>query len=318
MAERSNTDFHRIGGRPALYDHRAVDWSNDDDPFGGTHGDPVSEVGKSAGFSLVAHERGLRQESGAQPLMPIRLGRRGPGLAVGNIGGEGHDDVLVGGTALEAARVLRAGDSARFSAVDDPALANGARIEDGPVLVFDAQGKGVADVLVTRAGASLPAGAPEYQPALFLNDGHGELRPSPPGSLPPLAVCVGAVAAADFEHNGRLGIFLGARALPGRYPLPPRSALLANRGGRFEDVTDALAPGLREVGMVTAALWSDVDGDGWPDLLVTLEWGPVKYFHNNQGRGFEDWTEKAGFAAAGTGWWTSISCRGLQWRRKAG
>ena len=59
--------------------------------------------------------------------------------------------------------------------------------------------------------------------------------------------------------------------------------------------------------MVTAALWSDVDGDGWPDLLVTLEWGHVKYFHNNQGRGFEDWSERAGFAAAGTGWWTSIA-----------
>ena len=76
---------------------------------------------------------------------------------------------------------------------------------------------------------------------------------------------------------------------------------------RLEDVTDTLAPGLREVGMVTSALWSDVDGDGWPDLLLALEWGSVKYFHNNQGKGFEDWTEKAGFAAAGTGWWTSIA-----------
>ena len=59
--------------------------------------------------------------------------------------------------------------------------------------------------------------------------------------------------------------------------------------------------------MVTSAMWSDVDGDGWPDLLLTLEWGHVKYFHNNSGKGFEDWTERAGFAAAGTGWWTSIA-----------
>ena len=118
---------------------------------------------------------------------------------------------------------------------------------------------------------------------------------------------MGAVAAADFDRDGRLGLFIGGRVLPGQYPLPPQSALLANRGGRFEDVTDTLAPGLREVGMVTSALWTDVDGDGWPDLLLTLEWGNVKYFHNNQGRGFEDWTEKAGFAAAGTGWWTSIA-----------
>ena len=59
--------------------------------------------------------------------------------------------------------------------------------------------------------------------------------------------------------------------------------------------------------MVTSALWSDVDGDGWPDLLLTLEWGNVKYFHNNRGAGFEDWTERSGFASAGTGWWTSIA-----------
>ena len=72
-------------------------------------------------------------------------------------------------------------------------------------------------------------------------------------------------------------------------------------------MTDALAPGLREVGMVTSALWTDVDGDGWPDLLLALEWGNVRYFHNNQGKGFEDWTERAGFASAGTGWWTSIA-----------
>ena len=95
--------------------------------------------------------------------------------------------------------------------------------------------------------------------------------------------------------------------LPGQYPLAPSSVLLVNRDGRFEDVTDTLAPGLRQVGMVTSALWTDVDGDGWIDLLLALEWGNVKYFHNNQGQGFVDWTEKAGFAAAGTGWWNSIA-----------
>jgi hypothetical protein len=83
--------------------------------------------------------------------------------------------------------------------------------------------------------------------------------------------------------------------------------LLVNQGGRFEDATQVMAPILASVGMVTAALWSDIDADGWPDLLLTLEWGHVMCFHNGQGRGFEDWTEKAGFAAAGTGWWNGIA-----------
>ena len=180
-------------------------------------------------------------------------------------------------------------------------------VDDGPLLLFDANGDGREDLLVTKGGNALPAGAPEYQPKLFLNDGRGGFRPAPDDALPPLPISAGAVAAADFNRDGRLDLFIGGRVQNGQYPLPPQSALLANRGGKFEDVTDALAPGLREVGMVTSALWSDVDGDGWPDLLLTLEWGNVKYFHNNQGKGFEDWTERAGFAAAGTGWWTSIA-----------
>jgi hypothetical protein len=115
------------------------------------------------------------------------------------------------------------------------------------------------------------------------------------------------VAAADFDHDSRLDLFIGGRVQTGQYPLSPQSALLANRGGKFEDVTETLAPGLREVGMVTGAMWSDADGDGWPDLLLTLEWGHVKYFHNRRGKSLEDWTEKAGFQSAGTGWWTAIA-----------
>ncbi|MES1194772.1 MAG: CRTAC1 family protein, partial [Opitutus sp.] len=174
-------------------------------------------------------------------------------------------------------------------------------------LVFDADGDGHNDLLVTKGGNSQPPGVPDYQPALYLGDGHGGFRAAAADALPSLPNNVGAAVAGDFDHDGRLDVFLGGRVSTGEYPLAPQSALLANRGGKFEDVTDTLAPGLREVGMVTAALWSDVDGDGWLDLLLTVEWGNVSYFHNNQGKGFEDWTERAGFAAAGTGWWTSIA-----------
>jgi hypothetical protein len=265
-----------------------------------------AEAGGATGLALPSREEPV-DEISVQRLLPLRLNRRGPGLAVGNISGNGPDDVVVGGTTLSPARVLLGSSTGLFTGADTPGLLPVGAVDDGPLLLFDANGDGKDDLLVTKGGNTLLAGSPEYQPKLFLNDGLGGFRPAPDDALPSLPISAGAVAAADFDHDGRLDLFIGGRVLPGQYPLAPPSALLANHGGKFVDVTGALAPGLREVGMVTAALWSDVDGDGWLDLLLTLEWGQVKYFHNNGGRGLEDWTERAGFAAAGTGWWTSIA-----------
>src|SRR5690606_7297743 len=121
--------------------------------------------------------------------------------------------------------------SGPFQAVESLLPFGQAGVNDGPILIFDANGDGANDVLLTAGGVARPAGAPDYQPRLLLNRGGGWFA-ADAEALPPLPISVGAAAVADFDRDGRLDVFLGGRVVPGAYPLPPRSALLVNRGGK--------------------------------------------------------------------------------------
>ena len=254
---------------------------------------------------MTSREQPLN-EYAQQPLLPFRLNRPGPAVAMADFDGDGEDDLAIGGAGGESTQILsNLGDGQFLASVAGVSTATNT-IADGPLLAFDANADGHLDLLVTKAGVAAPANDAAYQPHLLLNDGHGHFIPAPAGMLPALPISMGVAIAADFEHSGRPGIFLGGRVMPGKYPQAPRSVLLAWRGDHYADVTAELAPALAQRGMVTAALWSDVDGDGWIDLLVTYDWGPVVCFRNVGGKHFEDVSEKLGFAAAGNGWWRSI------------
>ena len=265
-----------------------------------------AEVSQELNFLLASSEQALDERS-RQPLLPRRLERFGPGIAAADIDGSGEDGLCMGAAAGERPQLMSNLGGGHYLAFGLPLSPDDLAAANGPPLFFDANGDGAADLLLTKGGVAADAGAAAYAARLFLNDGRGSFAPAPRGMFPEVRESIGAAVAADFDRSGGLGLFLGGRVVPGAYPTEPRSFLLANRGGRFEDVTDALAPGLRRVGMVSAALWSDVDGDGWPDLVLALEWGRVTCFHNDRGKGFTDWTDRSGFGAAGVGWWNSIA-----------
>ncbi len=146
--------------------------------------------------------------------------------------------------------------------------------------------------------------APALQDRLYLNDGRGNFRKSE-GSLPIENFSGSRVAAADFDGDGDIDLFVGGRVVPGRYGIDPTSMLLRNDGkGHFSDFTKQAAPGLAQIGMVTDAVWTDVTGDGRADLVIVGEWMPIVIYRNKGGGKLERMGTRG--LEKSNGWWNRI------------
>jgi hypothetical protein len=220
--------------------------------------------------------------------------REGPGVAVGDVNGDGLDDLAVGGAAGQPT-TLFVQRNGRFTKTELPL---DSPCEDLGLLFFDADGDGDDDLYVVSGGSEWPDGDARYQDRLYLNE-RGRFVKS--DRLPPLRSSGGAVCAADFDRDGDLDLFRAGKVKAGAYPEAPRSALLRNEGGRFVDVP---TPGLNDVGMISDARWTDFDNDGWPDLLLVGEWMPVTFFKNEQGRFNSNSVIRIPHSE---GWWNAIA-----------
>jgi len=218
-----------------------------------------------------------------EPLIPKLLSTEGPMLAVADVNGDGLDDMFIGGAKGQAGKLLIQQPDGRFVSTNEKLFDADAVSEDLGAVFFDADGDGHPDLYVVSGGSEFSAMAPALQDRLYLNDGRGNFRKAV-GSLPSEDVSGSRVVAADYDGDGDIDLFVGGRVVPWHYGVDPRSMLLQNDGhGHFTDVTKRLAPELEHVGMVTDAVWRDVDGDGRLDLVVVGEWMPITIFHNAGG-----------------------------------
>lgn len=236
-----------------------------------------------------------------QPLLPHKFSKLGPGLAVGDVNGDGLDDFFVGGAFEQSGQIFLQNPNGSFNGRD---LESGDNYEkDMGALFLDINGDGHEDLYVASGGSEFRTGSEYYKDRVYFGDGNGGFIRQE-DILPRVTSSTSIVAAADFDRDGSKEIFVGGRVLPNQYPTPPESYILSFQDGRFVDVTERVAPGLKNIGLVTAATWTDFNNDGWPDLVVSGEWMPITVFENQEGR-FKNVTDELGLSNT-MGWWNSI------------
>ncbi|AQG81741.1 VCBS repeat-containing protein [Spirosoma montaniterrae] len=267
------------------------------------------------------HEEADFIDFNQQKTLLHKFSEYGPALAVGDVNGDGTQDMIVGGSTDRTAGLLLQQTDGRFTVKTLPAKL----AEDAGLLLFDADADGDLDLYAVSGGV-------EYRPdqmtdalqhRLYVNDGRGTFTLAP-NALPKTGVSGSCVKAADYDGDGDLDLFVGGRVEPNKYPAPVRSFILRNDvkraeartaetsttnasgrdSPRFTDVTTQVAPTLVKGGLTCDALWTDVDNDRQIDLLIVGEWEAPTVLRNNKGR-FDPL--KASGLESKTGFWNSLT-----------
>ena len=273
-------------------------------------GKPLERLADSVLFRLVntpfdKHEEDNNIDFYYEHNVPKMLSREGPKAAVGDVNGDGLEDIYIGGTSVHPGQLYLQTSAGHFEKKEEPGFSAFRNFEDESVLFFDADQDGDLDLFIGPGGNNNQPMSREMQYRLYKNDGHGNFTIDAGAFGNNLNGENTAVAIAyDFNHDGFPDLFVGGRSVPRQYGSAPISYLFLNDGkGHFTDIAATKNPDIAHIGMVTAACWANISGGPDKDLVIAGEWMSPRIFHYNKDHFEELQTNLKDLY----GWWESVA-----------
>ena len=229
---------------------------------------------------LVKHEENAYNDFDYEGLLDKKLSQEGPTMSIGDINGDGHEDVFLGGAKDQVGVFYLHTGNGSLKELTVPALQEDAAFEDTASSLFDVDGDGDLDLMVGSGGNQVNEMERETV-RLYLNDGKGRFTKQELPSISAIAN-ISVIAPNDMDGDGDLDVFIGARSIVGVYGMTPKHLYLENQGdGTFREASEKIKA-VQESGMITDAKWLNIDNTPEVELVTVSDWGaPMVYRFEN-------------------------------------
>ena len=258
---------------------------------------------KEIASNLESHKEDKHIDFDYEGLISQMVSQEGPAVAVADINNDGNEDVFIGGAKGQVAKIYLHKDNGLLFPIKTPNSFRDDKIfEDTAATFFDADQDGDNDLLVC-SGGNQTGRTNTYENRLYLNDGKGNFDRSL-DKIKNSNHNVSTIAPEDFDKDGDIDLIITSRSVPGTYGVNPEHLFLENNGtGKFTDITEGRAYDLKDAGMITAAIWEDIDGDSKKDLITVGDWSVPKIYKNN-GRRLTLYNTNLDSIS---GWWNAVN-----------